>query len=422
MHSQFKAVSLSHHHAPLEIREQVSLSESSAKQLLDMISECSEISEAIVLSTCNRTEIYYASAESQKELLVKLLCVVKGLGDSSAFQQYFKGLDGHDEAVNHLFSVSIGLEAQVIGDIQIINQVKNAYQWTADQDMAGPFIHRLLHSIFYTNKKVVQETAFRDGAASVSYATVDLIQELTSSIETPKVLVIGLGEIGEDVARNLENLTSKEVILCNRSEDKAKSLAEELGFTSVPFDQAANSAVEADVIICAASVQEPLVVKSWFSDIHSHKYLFDLSVPRSIEQDIESINGLLLYNIDNIQAKANAVLERRVAAIPDVKAIISEAIKEFGTWAQEMGVSPVINKLKNTLEDIRQAEIARHVKKLTPEESSLVDAVTKSMMQKIIKLPVLQLKAACKRGEADSLVEVLNDLFNLEKEQESVKK
>ncbi|WP_109832481.1 glutamyl-tRNA reductase [Reichenbachiella versicolor] len=423
MHNQFKAISLSYKNAPIEIREKVSLDEASTKKLLDMIAECSEISEALVLSTCNRTEIYYASNTSKKELLVKLLSLVKGLGDSAEYLQYFIDLDTNEVAINHLYAVSIGLEAQVVGDLQIINQVKKAYQWSADQEMAGPFVHRLLHSIFYTNKRVVQETAFRDGAASVSYATVDLVQELTQALETPRILVVGLGEIGEDVARNLDNLSTKHVMLCNRSIERSEALAQELGYEVVKFEDVALAAIEADVIISSVNISEPLIVKKWFTDLHSHKYLFDLSVPRSIEEDIENINGLLLYNIDNITAKANAVLERRLAAIPDVNSIIADAIKEFGTWAQEMGVSPVINKLKNALEEIRQAEISRYVKKLTPKESDLVDTVTKSMMQKIIKLPVLQLKAACKRGEEESLVEVLNDLFNLEKtKSEEVKK
>ena len=416
MHNQFKAISLSYKKAPLEIREQVALDEVLTKKLLDMISECTDISEALVISTCNRTEIYYASPSDQSEVLVKLLVACKGFGRFQDLISYFEVINSNGSAVLHLFNVAIGLEAQVVGDLQIINQVKNAYQWSADQSMAGPYVHRLLHTIFYTNKKVVQETAFRDGAASVSYATVDLIQELTASIDMPRVLVIGLGEIGEDVVRNLDALPNKNVVLSNRSQEKSKRLAEELGYEFVPFDQARAIASVSDVIISSVSIVDPLITREWFEEVHSHKYLFDLSVPRSIEHDIEDITGLLLYNIDNIQSRANEALEKRMAAIPDVRAIIEEAVMEFSSWAKEMGVSPVINKLKNTLEEIRQTEIARYTKKLTPKEEKLVDAVTKSMMQKIIKLPVLQLKAACQRGEADSLVEVLNDLFDLEKQ------
>ncbi|PIB36822.1 glutamyl-tRNA reductase [Reichenbachiella sp. 5M10] len=416
MHNQFKAVGLSYKETPLHVREIFSMDQKAVKAFLRLLDEYAEISEALVISTCNRTEIYYSSAHDQFDTILKLMGVAQGISDTSAYREYFINYVDHDVAVLQLFNVSLGLEAQVVGDLQIINQVKNAYQWSADENLAGPFIHRLLHTIFFTNKRVVQETAFRDGAASVSYATVDLISELTQAIGTPKILVLGLGEIGEDVARNLEKIQSKEVFICNRSEDKASALAQELGYQSIPFGEYQTAVSHADVIISSVHVEEPLITKSLFADrsVLSHKYLFDLSVPRSIEQDIEKVNGLLLYNIDNIQAKTSKALEKRLAAIPQVQQIIQEALSEFANWSQEMEVSPVINKLKNALEDIRKNEIARHLKKVSEEESELIDKVTKSMMQKIIKLPVLQLKAACKRGEAESLIEVLNDLFNLE--------
>ncbi|WP_422360821.1 glutamyl-tRNA reductase [Reichenbachiella sp.] len=423
MHNQFKAVSLSYKNTPVDVREMVAFDEAQSKQLLELVEDYAEISEALIISTCNRTEVYYSSPSDHYETIIKLIGVVKGMSDISAHKKYFSNLNEHKQAVQHLFNVSIGLEAQVVGDLQIINQIKSAYQIAADQNIIGPFLHRLLHTIFFTNKRVVQETAFRDGAASVSYATVELINELTIAHEKPNILVLGLGEIGEDVVRNLEHIAEKEVVICNRSIEKANALAEEFDFTVVPFENYEQAILDADVIISSVRVESPLITKETFGDhkILSHKYLFDLSMPRSIDQDIEEVNGLLLYNIDGIQAKATEALDRRLAAIPDVKAIIAEAVDEFGNWSKEMEVSPVINKLKNALEDIRQAEISRYLKKANDAEAELLDKATKNMMQKIIKLPVLQLKAACKRGEADSLIEVLNDLFNLEEQSEKIK-
>lgn len=422
MHKQFKAISLSYKNAPLEIREMVALDETSIKKLLQLINEFTEATEAMVISTCNRTEVYYSSADSQADDLIKLIGITKEFEDMTHVKKFFSVYDDDQEAVRQLFRVALGLEAQVVGDLQIINQVKNAYQWSADENMAGPYLHRLMHTIFFTNKRVVQETAFRDGAASVSYATVELIDEVTSAIETPKILVLGLGEIGEDVARNLESIKSKEVLVCNRTREKAYVLANELGFNAIPLSKYEDAIREADVIISSVSAPEPMIKKAMFKNNVSHKYLFDLSVPRSIEEDIEEIPGLLLYNIDGITSKASEALNKRVAAVPEVEAIITEAMEEFGTWSQEMEVSPTINKLRNALEDIRKNEIARHLKKVSDEESVLLEKVTKSMMQKIIKLPVLQLKAACKRGQAESLIDVLNDLFNLEQQPDKVKK
>lgn len=423
MHNQFKAISLSYKSAPVEVREMVAFDEHLSKRLLGMLADFSDISEALVVSTCNRTEVYYASSTDHFETILKLIGIVKGLSDISSYKEFFYNINEHEKAVEHLFNVSIGLEAQVVGDLQIINQIKNSYQWAADDDHVGPFLHRLLHTIFFTNKRVVQETAFRDGAASVSYATVELIDELTIAHEKPNILVLGLGEIGEDVARNLEHIADKEVYVCNRSIEKAEALAAELNYNVISFEDHTQAIQEADVIISSVRMDQPLITKASFSskEVLSHKYLFDLSIPRSISEDIEDVNGLLLYNIDGIQSKASQALERRTAAIPEVKAIIAEAINEFGSWSKEMEVSPVINKLKNALEDIRKAEISRYLKKANEAEAELLDKATKNIMQKIIKLPVLQLKAACKRGEADSLIEVLNDLFNLEEQTEKIK-
>ncbi|MEQ6121514.1 glutamyl-tRNA reductase [Reichenbachiella sp. MALMAid0571] len=424
MHKNFKAISLSFKNAPLGVRELVAFDEQACKRILRYFDEFTDISEALVVSTCNRTEIYYTSPNNLSEDIIKLIGLERNIKNIADFSDYFIEYNDYSEAVEHLFYVSIGLEAQVVGDLQIINQVKNAYQWSADENMAGPFLHRLMHTIFYTNKRVVQETAFRDGAASVSYVTVDLVNELTVNLECPNILVLGLGEIGEDVCRNLENIKNKNVLVCNRTFETAKALADECGYGTIAFSEFKEKATEFDVIISSIAANDPIITKSLFknNEVLSHKYLFDLSVPRSIEQNVEDIPGVLLYNIDNIQSKASVALEKRLAAIPDVKAIINLAIDDFNEWSKEMEVSPVINKLSNALEEIRQSEVARHIKGLNDKESEMLEKVTKSMMQKIIKLPILQLKAACKRGEAESLIDVLNDLFNLEAQPDKVKK
>lgn len=424
MHKSFKAVSLSYKSAPLNIRELVSFDEEACKRLLKYFKEFTPINEVLVLSTCNRTEVYYSSEVDLSQDIIKLIALERSIANIDDYRDFFVVINDHQEALQHLFDVSMGLEAQVIGDLQISNQVKRAYQWSADEDMAGPFLHRLMHTIFFTNKKVVQETSFRDGAASVSYAAVELIGELTSSIASPKILIVGLGEIGEDVCRNLEYIKSKEVYIANRTFEKAEALAQECGYTAIPFDRVFEAIKEADVVISSVSNKEPLITKKHLQtgESLSFKYMLDLSVPRSIEKEVEEVHGTLLYNIDDIHSKTSEALEKRLAAIPQVKAIIADSMNELVDWSKEMEVSPTINKLKNALEQIRQEEIARHLKGMTADDSKLVEKVTKSMMQKIIKLPVLQLKAACKRGEAETLIDVLNDLFDLERQSETADK
>src|SRR5688572_381807 len=234
----FKAVSLSYKKAPLAIRELLALDESSCKQFLEMSQSFIQTSDIMVLSTCNRTEVYYSADTDLSSEIVKLLGISKGVENISNYFDFFTLLNNQADAVQHLFDVAMGLEAQVVGDMQISNQVKMAYQWAADCNTAGPFLHRLMHAIFFTNKRVVQETSFRDGAASTSYATVELIESLTADFDNPKILVVGLGEIGADVCRNLAATPfAKDVTITNRTFAKAELLAKECNLNIIPFEE-----------------------------------------------------------------------------------------------------------------------------------------------------------------------------------------
>ncbi|MVM38380.1 glutamyl-tRNA reductase [Spirosoma sp. HMF3257] len=413
----FKAISLSHKMAPLQVRELIALNEDEAKRLMIRLRDFFGLTDLLVISTCNRTEVYYAFDQDLNSDIARLLLIEKGLTDTANYLPYFQFFEANDQAVRHLFEVCVGLHSQVVGDMQIPNQVKQSYQWSADLEMAGPFLHRLMHTIFFTNKRVAQETPFRDGAASVSYAAVELIDELVGEHQNPNVLVIGLGEIGTDVCKNLESRKLTNITLCNRTQTKAEALAEQYGFRVADFDNLTDEIRRADVIISSVMRDDPLITPELLQNVNvlTFKYFIDLSVPRSVDTSVEQIPGVLVYNIDHIRNRADEALNQRLAAIPQVEAIVTQAVAEFGDWSKEMVVSPTINKLKNALEQIRRDEIARHLKHLTPDESEKVDKITRGIMQKIIKLPVLQLKAACKRGEAETLIDVLNDLFDLEK-------
>ncbi|MEP2773962.1 MAG: glutamyl-tRNA reductase [Fulvivirga sp.] len=423
MHNNFKILGLSFKSAPIEIREQLALNEENAKKLLKFIGDFTEATDVLILSTCNRTEIYYNHVQDYSNEIIQGIALLKGL-NADTISKHFKLYSNHKESVKHLFEVSMGLQAQVVGDLQISNQVKRAYQWSADEDMAGPFLHRLMHTIFYTNKRVVQETAFRDGAASVSYAAKELIEDVTSEFKQPKVLILGVGEIGEDVCRNLVGSRFQDVTITNRTEAKAEALAIECNFTFRPFEEVADAIADADIIISSIGADTPFITKEAVAklEILSFKFFIDLSVPRSVEMSVEEIPGALVYNIDDIQSKASEALNKRMASVPAVQTIIEEAIIDFNDWSKEMIVSPTIKKLKNALEEIRREELARYLKDITADESKRVEKITKSMMQKVMKLPVLQLKAACKRGEAETLIDILNDLFDLEKQSSKIKK
>ena len=417
MYNHFKSISLSHRKAPLAIREQLALNEDSAKGIMLRLKDFFDVTDVLTVSTCNRTEIYYSASEDLNEDIIKLLLIEKGISDVQPFLDYFERFSVGESAVKHLFEVATGLHSQVVGDMQIPNQIKHAYQWTADLNLAGPFLHRLLHTIFFANKRVAQETFFRDGAASVSYAAVELLEGL---MPNPKILVVGLGEIGSDVCRNLAQKADADVTIINRTRSRADILAQELGFRVADVTDIEAEVAKADIIVSSIARDEPFFTKEMMVRLRgmSFKYFIDLSVPRSVSPEVEEIPGVMLYTIDSIRSRADEALHRRLAAVPHVREIIEEAVLEFNDWSKEMIVSPTIQKLKGALEQIRKEELTRFTKNLNDAELEKVERITTSMMQKILKLPVLQLKAACKRGEAETLIDVLNDLFNLEKEKE----
>lgn len=303
--------------------------------------------------------------------------------------------------------------------MQILNQVKKAYQWAAEADMAGPFLHRLLHTIFYTNKRVVNETAFFDGAASVAYATVEMVEELTRSLYNPRVLMIGVGEIGATVCDNFGKSTIRDIRIANRTHHKALELAQKTGARAVYWEQVWDEIRQADVVISSVPGDCFFISKQAVEaqGQTSAKFFLDLSMPRSIDSELSSLPGVQVYNIDMIRNRTTAALERRLAAVPQVKSIVAQAMSEFSSWTREMAMSPALQQFKNRLEEIRQQEIARYLKKLGEEEKELVEAITKNILNKIVKLPALELKSACLRGESEALLEGLSTLFNLEQQE-----
>ncbi|KAA3437139.1 glutamyl-tRNA reductase [Rufibacter hautae] len=422
MQPQFKALSLSYKNAPIAIREMVSLNEIGCKNLLDKVKEFTSAQEVLVLSTCNRTEVYYSAEKDLSKAIIKLIAIEKGFLATSTVAPYFLTILNHQEAVRHLFNVAIGLESQVVGDFQILNQVKRAYAWAAEDQAVGPFLHRLLHTIFATNKRVSNETAFRDGAASVAYATVELVEEVTKGIENPRILMIGVGEMGSTVCLNFQKTSLKNVVVVNRTHQKAADLARRANAQAVYWEDIHQELQLADVVIssvpgdCFSLGKESFQ----FQALQSPKFFLDLSMPRSIQDDLATLPGVRVYNVDTIKNRATEAVAKRLASVPAVQNIISEAIAEFNAWEREMELSPVIQQFKNKLEEIRKQEVARALKKVSGQEKELLESVTKNFLNKIMKLPVIELKAACQRGESDALLDGLAMLFKLEDQTEFV--
>ncbi|MBB6459989.1 glutamyl-tRNA reductase [Flammeovirga kamogawensis] len=412
----FKEVRLSYKNTPIDVRGKFSLTQQECEELLKDYQSDDRINELLFVSTCNRTEAFYVSDEDMSVDIIQKISNKKGVDIKEAVK-YFESDCDPLQVQNHLFRVALGLEAQVVGDIQISNQVKRAYQWTADNNMAGQYLHRLMHTIFSANKRVQIETEFRDGAASVSYAAVEMIDELTLDITDPKVLVVGLGEIGTDAVRNLQNTDISDVTIMNRTLSVAEELAEDTGYKIRGFEELWHAAKEADVIISSLPIADYFNVENVKDlDILAFKCFLDLSVPRSVAEEVDKIPGVLVYTVDDINARADKALERRLNAIPKVEAIINDSLVEFNKRSKEMEYSPIIKGLKNALECIREKEVLKYQDQLSTKEQKQVDKITKNLLNKIMKVPVLQLKASASvdKKEGEKMGQMISELFNID--------
>jgi glutamyl-tRNA reductase len=416
MSSGFQALVVTHKQAAIEERELVALNPAQCQSLLRSIADLTAASDLLILSTCNRTEFYYTAPESLQAQILTLLRLQKALPESSLAPQAFRHISDPHATCRHLTRVALGLESQIPGDLQIIHQVKEAYQWSADAGTAGPFLHRLLHTIFFANKRVVTETSFRTGAASVSYAAQELAEELLPLGPESRVLILGVGEMGANLAQNLAREGYANITIVNRTLANAQALANRIGAQAASLADLPELIADAHAIISCISAPEPVITSVLLKSRNPTQRLLaiDLSLPRAIAPEIESNPAVLLYNLDELSLKATQALSQRMAQTPLVEAIANETVADFESWAQQAQISPTIQRFKQALEHIRQEELARYLKNLTPHEADLLDRITGSLVQKIIKLPALELKAACLRGNASELSESLASLFHLD--------
>ncbi len=409
MNIPLKAISLSHKKVPLEVRELFAMN-SSSLNLLQWADDLGSFDEMLVISTCNRFEVYFTSDQVDCQQLIKLLKVI--IPNLEDYLPHFKLIEDPEEVAEHLFRVALGLESQVLGDAQIINQVKTAYQQSVDLNLAGPFLHRLLHTIFRAHKRVTHETRFKDYHASVAQTTKHLVEQLLP-YRNGSVLVLGVGKVGAELCKKLSK-SGYDVWVSNRTPEKSLALATQLGLRSVPINQVPFLLDKISIVISAISVKEPLLTKRDIepSSGGSHKYFIDLSVPRSIAPDLTNEPNITLLNMDHIDDEVTLTLQRRVNEVPKVEAILRNELTEFFQWSEQRQMSPTIHKMKAALEKIRQEEIAKHLKHLNLEERMMVNDLTKSIVARVVKLPVLKLKIACKRGEDVKMMAVLDEIFD----------
>lgn len=403
----FRAVSIAHKLANVEIREKFSLSTEEVDALYIMLKEIHDLNEVLILNTCNRVEVYFFSERTSCNDVAITLCAFKSLSYIN-HHSFIKTYEGN-KAIEFIHRVAIGLESMVLGDLEIFGQVKQAYQRSVDSAMAGPMIHRLMHKVFYCHKQINQETKFKEGAASISYNAAKAVFSIKN--QDARIMLVGAGKMAKDIAMHLAKKGFNHLAITNRTEEKAKALAEASGAKQLKYKLHKSLIEEFDVVISTISSGE---IEFSADQLNENEILFiDVSSPRTVAHDVIK-TGATLIDIDDLGVMVDDVLEQRKEQIPLVENQVKISVSEMANWQEEMMYSKQILQFKETLMGIQKQAMASALKKMTENEKAMAEEVTQKMIQKIVNLPVLQIKNACKRNEAEHLSQSLNALFNIE--------
>ena len=311
------------------------------------------ITELFILSTCNRTEIY-GFAENPG-ILMELLCT-QTQGSLETFQQMcyvWKGV----EAIHHLFNVGAGLDSQILGDYEIVGQLKQAVKFSKEHGYIGAYLERMINGVLQTSKAIKTNTSLSGGTVSVSFAAIQYIKETIADCASKKILLIGTGKIGRNTCKNLvDYLDTKNITLVNRTAGKAEELARELGLSFAPVEEIDEQVQQADIVLVATNSIEPIILKEHLLD-SSSKLIIDLSVPYNVEEAAQQLDHITLVNVDELSKIKDATLEKRMAEVPKVKAIIKEHIDEFVEWNEMRKNVPLLKAVKSKLQAMNQCEL-----------------------------------------------------------------
>jgi glutamyl-tRNA reductase len=424
------AVGLSHRTAPVELRERVDFARAGVETALNAIAARGIAREAVVLSTCNRAEIYAG------------VDVVNGTADPAvAIGQFFGEYHGVPhavladhlyvhrgaEAARHLFRVSAGLDSLVVGEPQILGQVKAAYSAAGDGQFTGAVTNRLFHSAFAVGKRVRSETGLAEGAVSVSYAAIALARKIFGKLQDLHVLIVGAGEMAKLTGRHLQAQHVREIAIAGRSPASSERLAAQVGGHAVSWSALAHALSAADIVVTATGASEPVLTRALVQDAMRPRrtrplFIIDIAVPRDVEAAAGDLEQVFLYDIDDLQAIVKENLTRRRAELERADAIVSEEVARFASWLQSREIIPTVVALRQRFEAVRKAELTRLEPKLAglpPEARARLDEITHLIIEKLLLTPTEQLKATSDEAMMVVYSEALNRLFSLATADES---
>lgn len=406
-HPSFYAVGLSYKKADAEMRGKFSLDEKAKTNLLTQ-AKIEGIESLFLISTCNRTEIYgFAQHPFQ---LIKLLCE-NSQGTVEDFQQVAYVYKGK-EAVNHLFRVGTGLDSQILGDFEIISQIKLGFTESKKHNLGNAYIERLVNSVIQASRRVKNETEISSGATSVSFASVQYIFKNVEDIASKNILLFGTGKIGRNTCENLVKHTKHDQItLINRTKDKAEKLAKKLNLLVKDYADLQVEIQKADVLVVATGAQNPTVDKT-ILDLKKPLLILDLSIPMNVNENVKEIEGVTLVHMDHLSQITDETLENRKKHIPAAEAIISEIVDEFMTWTKGRKYAPTIHALKAKLNSIKDLELNYQKKKMDNFDEEQAEIITTRLIQKITNHFANHLKD--ENTAVDESVEWIQKVFQLE--------
>ena len=402
----FYCIGLSYQKADATMRGMFSLTPENKDQLLSQ-AKSEGFEELLVISTCNRTELYgYAEHPFQ---LIQLLCENSN-GSVDDFQKVGYVIK-NKEAVHHLFEVGTGLDSQILGDFEIIGQIKQAFNLSRDKGLANAFLERLMNCVINASKRIKNETALSSGAASVSFTAVQYIMQNIPEVSQKNILLFGVGKIGRNTCENLIKHTQNEhITLINRTREKAEQIAGKFNVIVKDFNELRNEISKADVLIVATGAATPTVYKDFINPAQPILIL-DLSIPKNVEEQVATLPNVTLLHMDELSKRKDEALERRKEAIPEALEIVEEVKEEFFQWLDNRKFAPTIKALKAKLESLKEAEMDFQRKKIENFNEQQAEMISNRIIQKITTQFVNHLKDTSSVDESISWVQ---EVFQLE--------
>jgi len=417
-------IGISHETAPVEVREKVAFAAPETREALEVLRREAGVEEAVLLSTCNRTEVYLfpARRESSVGAVERMLAEKAGRGGVEVGRYLFHAWG--DEAVRHLFEVSAGLDSMVMGEAEIQGQVKDAYLQAAGMEvsppMAGPVLNRLFQMALSVGGRVRSETSIGEGTASVASVAVELARKIFDVLKGKRVLIIGAGATGELILEALSREGVEEVLVANRTIEKAVDLARRHSGRAVRMDELQDILAGVDIVLSSTAAPEPVltrsIVRASFAEPRRHPLLvIDIAVPRDVDPEVGEEPEVYLYNVDDLRKIVEEHVKAREGALPDAARIVEFHSEEFRTWYASLGLVPLIRRIQERADAHREAELERLLRTLgevSDEQRVKIEDFARRFQGKLLHDSVARLRQGPPKGEeGQRVVEALHFLF-----------